>query len=765
MVRQPLPRLRLKPLTAFFGLIALVPVAEAQGPRGGEQGRFEVPGMDFRPEGAWRLRTDRIRAYRRELLRSGNITMLNRNAGRTTTPSLLRGASGSAQNVLTGTVHVPVVLIAYSNVPVPYPSADFQQVLFTANPAVLNRPYSLKTYYEELSNGLIQIEGLVFEPVRMDTTSSYFENGCNGIGVVNVCPDNGQRFGQMLLTSLDSVSNRPGGETVWEEFDNDGPDGVPNSGDDDGVVDFVTFLHPTVDGACGTVGVWSHRYQVRFWNGGSRYVTRTPRKDASGNAIPGQFIQVDDYTIQSALGGGTGCLSDQIMPIGTVAHETGHAFGLPDLYDTDSGSRTEGIGEWGLMGSGNFSRSLSPASYEAWSMVELGWVTVTEMTQSAVVETRARPVSDTVFVVRTMVNSEYFLIENRQAVQSDTAQMNPSYVKRKSPGLLLWFIDEGRIAIGRPSNRVNTGSVQGVSLMQADGLNQLRTPGSRNRGDPGDAFPGSALNTRFGYSTNPASRNNFGEFAGFMIDQIEQLPAQAMRFRFTRRGLSVFRPAQFGASITVNGTVLPRYEEVIPQGQVVSIATAETQLTNSNRTELQFQSWSNGGPRVQELTSGAKPDTVIAAFTSSHRLRVFGVATGVVTSNVQGDLAAGFFVPAGTPVTLTAGTVQGMTFVGWQTDTVATGTTLTLPMARPYDVTPVYLVNQVIAVEDATDELLGTTKLSFLQREFLDQLGNRNGGYDLGDYLALLDRSGVVPSPELLQRLKAAPPRAGGKPR
>jgi M6 family metalloprotease-like protein len=719
--------------------------------------------MDFRADGAWRLRTDRIRAYRRELFRSGDFNSLNRNAGRAQSPSLLRVAIASAPNVLTGTVHVPVIPIAYSNVPVPFPVSDFQSVLFTATPATLNRPYSLKTYYEELSNGRISLEGEVFDPVRMDTTSSYFEDNCNGIGVVNSCPNGGRRFGGMLLAALDSISNRPGGETVWEEFDNDGPDGLPNSGDDDGVVDFVTFLHPTVDGACGTTGVWSHRFQVRFWNNGSRYVTRTPRKGPDGLPIPGQFIQVDDYTIQSELGGATGCLSGEIMPIGTIAHETGHAFGIPDLYDTDQSSRTEGIGEWGLMGSGNFARSYSPASYEAWSMVELGWVTVKELVENTIVETRSRQVSDTVFLARTPVSAEYFLIENRQSVQSDTAQMNPNYAKKKSPGLLLWFIDEARIASGRPGNRVNTGPAQGVSLMQADGLNQLRTPGSKNRGDTGDSYPGNAANTRFAYSTNPASRNNFGEFAGFMIDQVEQLPAQVMRFRFTRRGLSVFRPLQFGAELTVNGSPLPRYEEVIPQGDQITLSATATQLTNSARTELHFLSWSNGGPREQVLVSGAKPDTVTATFSAAHRVRVFGAPTGGVTASVAGDLVAGFFLPAGTPITLTAAPLPGMVFVGWQTDTVATGSTLMLPMEHPYDVTAVYLAEQVIPVQDATDDLLGTPTLNFDQRNFLDQLGNRNGGYDVGDYLALLERSGVSASPELLKRIAAAKPKPGGK--
>ena len=719
--------------------------------------------MDFRKDGAWRVRTDRIRELRRELFRSGDFNALNRNTARTQSPSLLRVATTAAQNVLSGTVYVPVIPIAYSNVPVPFPVNDFQNVLFTTTPATLNRPYSLKTYYEELSNGHISLEGEVFDPVRMDTTSSYFEDGCNGIGVVNSCPNGGRRFGGMLIAALDSISNRPGGDTVWEQFDNDGPDGLPNSGDDDGVVDFVTFLHPTVDGACGTQGIWSHRFQVRFWNNGSPYVTKTPRKDANGTPIPGSFIRVDDYTIQSEVGGSTGCLSGEIMPIGTIAHETGHAFGLPDLYDTDATSRTEGIGEWGLMGSGNFSRSYSPASYEAWSMVELGWVTLKKLTESGIVETRARQVSDTVFLAETDVSSTYFLIENRQAVQSDTAQMNQNYAKKKSPGLLLWLIDEGRIAQGRPGNAVNTGVVQGVSLMQADGLNELRTPGLKDRGDTGDSYPGSASNTKFAYATNPASKNNFGEFAGFMIDRIEQLPNQVMRFRFTRRGLSLFRPGQFGAQITVNGVELPRYEDVIPQGDQVALSTVATQLTNSSRTELRFQSWSNGGPREQVLVSGAKPDTVTATFSAAHRVRVFGAPSGGVTANVAGDLAAGFFLPSGTPITLTAAPITGMVFVGWQTDTVATGTTLTLPMEHPYDVTAVYLAEQVIPVQDATDDLLGTQKLNFDQRNFLDQLGNRNGGYDVGDYLALLDRNGVSASPELLKRLAELKPRQSGR--
>src|SRR6185436_3745914 len=107
------------------------------------------------------------------------------------------------------------------------------------------------------------------------------------------------------------------------------------SGDDDGFVDFISFIQPEIDGACGTSNIWAHRFTI----GGVAGTSFTTSSARTG----GGFIKVRDYTIQSGQGGNGACTAGQIMAIGTIAHETGHAFGLPDLYDT-SGS-TEGIGE------------------------------------------------------------------------------------------------------------------------------------------------------------------------------------------------------------------------------------------------------------------------------------------------------------------------------------------------------------------------------------------------------------------------------------
>ena len=169
------------------------------------------------------------------------------------------------------------------------------------------------------------------------------------------------------------------------------------------------------------------------------FVTKTP---GSG----GGFITIQDYTIQSGQGGNGACTAGQIMPIGTIAHETGHAFGLPDLYDTSN--QTEGIGEWGLMGSGNYSRPYSPSRMGAWSLLELGWVKADTLSANQPVTLSPVSSSDSVSVVLIPGGNEYFILENRDSLESDTAQMNSAFSRKKNPGLLIWHIDQNRINAG-----------------------------------------------------------------------------------------------------------------------------------------------------------------------------------------------------------------------------------------------------------------------------------------------------------------------------
>ncbi|HXI21114.1 MAG TPA: M6 family metalloprotease domain-containing protein, partial [Gemmatimonadales bacterium] len=491
--RLPPLRRRASRLLALGLLLAwsgVPPAAPVPYPRS-RVGLFEIPDLDFRPQGVWRVASERVRSARRQLLSRGRVAALN--------------APGGGSVRVAGRFILPVIPITFANVAAPYPPADYQQVLFSPAPAP--SAYSVTTYYREVSRGSVRIDGQVFGWVTADSSDTYYEDGCNGVGVLQPCPHGGVRFGELLLEALAASDT---GQVDWGRFDNDGPDGIPNSGDDDGVVDLVLFLQSEVDGACGTDHLWAHRYDMAAWNGGSGYVTRSPRRDATGQPIPGQFIQIRDYTLQSAVGGPLACADNGIMPIGTVAHEIGHGFGLPDLYDTNlrGPAPTQGIGEWGLMGSGNYSLPYSPSGYDAWSLAELGWVTVDTVPTSGTVTLDPVQLSDTVLSASVPNSNEYFLFANRQAYGSDTAQLNPACQFRtrlcgKAPGLLIWHIDPDQIAAHgfRRDNRVNSGPIHGVALVQADGRDDLDQPGGSNRGDPGDPWPGATGATSYGPGT------------------------------------------------------------------------------------------------------------------------------------------------------------------------------------------------------------------------------------------------------------------------
>jgi M6 family metalloprotease-like protein len=750
------------------------------------QGRGTVPVLfepfDWGPNAAWRKRAGQVRDLRTQLLRQGDFSGLNAVRGGTfPRPKLLGVLPGTA---VTGAFHLPVIPIAYRDVDLPRPISQYQCILFSHTPGGCatdpgDRPYSVATFYEELSHHRISMDGVVLAKVPQDSNAVYYTNGCNGIGVQGPCPSNDggrNRMGLMLVATLDSISARPGGDTLWGQFDNDGADGIPNSGDDDGIVDFVTFLQPELGGECQSntprpTGIWSHRFVISGWVGGlshphldpaGRYVTRTPWQ---GHA--GQFLKVNDYTIQSAIGGATACDESTIMGIGTVAHETGHAFGLPDLYDLSQ--TTQGIGGWGLMGSGNYARPYSPSSYDAWSLHVLGWATLDTLGTSRTVTAGARLLTDTIFYARTANPDEYLLLENRQAVLSDTAQMNPALTATcptlgfcaKSPGLLLWLINQPKVQGSLLSNSVNVGSggLQGVELIQADGLNQLRTPGGRNRGDRGDAYPGSSNNTRFSLLATPSARDHSGNFIGFIIDQIQQISTVQMRFRFIRRGPTVIQ-AQAGATIRVNNTPWTRYEEVIEGGEQLQLGADDTQVLVGGKTLARFLGWSQGGPRDQSFTSSlAKPDTLTANFALEHRLLLTTSGGGTVTSTVSGNLGQGVFLTEGVPVTLTAQIPPGATFVGWRGDTVATAQALQLTMSKGYDLEARFITQLNVVAADAVSDLLGTPKLSDEQRSYLDELGNRNGIFDVGDLLAMYRRLGQAAPPSLRRGTLKPEPR------
>jgi hypothetical protein len=482
---------------------------------------------------------------------------------------------------------------------------------------------------------------------------------------------------------------------------------------------------------------------MRGWNGGSPYVTRTPWTGHTG-----QFLKVDSYTIQSSVGGNTACEGSAIMPIGTLAHETGHAFGLPDLYDTDLGDAeaTQGVGEWSLMGSGNYARPYSPARFDAWSLFEMGWVVVDTLSSGR--EVRLGPVSssDTVLYLPVPGTDEYYLLENRQPLESDSAQMNPAFGgSQKMPGLLVWHVDQSQVDQHGfdVDNRVNSGALHGVALVQADGRADLRRPGGTNRGDIGDSFPGSSGNTALCRNTLPAATANSGAFAWFCLNSIAQLsPGGSVSFAYVSFH-SVFAADHTGARIRVNGSSVSRLDRFFPPGSSIELSIDSLQTEATGRSRFKFLGWSDGGNRTHVVTARDIPDTIAAHVAVEHRLRtvVHGAPATAVFSDVGGDVVGGTFVAEGSQVSLRADAQPNAVFAGWTGDTASTRDTLTLTVRHPYDLRANFVASRDVGLAQAADAILGATAMGSEDLLFLDAAGNRNGAYDLGDFLAAVDRS------------------------
>jgi len=252
-------------------------------------------------------------------------------------------------------------------------------------------------------------------------------------------------------------------------------------------IGFVAVVHAGAGAEAGANNIWSHRWDFRVI--GPSYITNDV------DPVSGQNVIIDGpYAIMPERSGGNNT-SGSIIEIGVFAHEFGHIFGIPDLYDTDGSS--EGLGNWCLMAGGawggNGSSPYTPVHMSAWVKKELGWVTPINITsyQNLLSVPNAEE-NPTVYRMwrDALITPQYFLIENRQKIGFD--------VNIYDSGFLIYHVDDTQSGNQNEDHYL-------VDLEQADGLRHLNN--NQNRGDAGDPFPGSNQNTRFDFNTNPNSKD------------------------------------------------------------------------------------------------------------------------------------------------------------------------------------------------------------------------------------------------------------------
>src|SRR5690606_10010536 len=147
---------------------------------------------------------------------------------------------------VSGTYRIAAVIGLFAGGPASPVSPERLQREFFSGPNSYYR--TVTDYFHEMSGGLLTVTGTVFDTVRSSLTLSEVmgKDGC----LTNAdC-----RLGQYIRELLEELDARG---VDWGLFDNDGPDGIPNSGDDDGFVDVLAVFHPEIGNECGGPGPWA----------------------------------------------------------------------------------------------------------------------------------------------------------------------------------------------------------------------------------------------------------------------------------------------------------------------------------------------------------------------------------------------------------------------------------------------------------------------------------------------------------------------------
>ena len=361
-----------------------------------------------------------------------------------------------------GTVKNLVVMIRFSDhVGRTLPSVSDVNTLFNAvggDPS-LAPTGSVRDVYFENSYGQMTLDSVVNPGIGgwidVPNTEAYYANGQSGDSTLWQALKN-------ALDQLDAVID-------FNDYDTD----------NDGRIDSIAFIHSGygaewggTDAFGGTQAnrIWSHRWAIQpQWNSNDG-------------------VNVYDYHISPGVWGTSG---SAIGRIGVISHETGHFFGLPDLYDTNGGG--EGIGSWGMMANswGFDGTQLHPPHFSAWSKIGLGWYTPTTISSPGEYLINQTETNAEVYRIdANFPSNEYLLIENRQSAGIESVI--------PQGGLAIWHIDDSITNFnnegypgqgGWPGN----GNHYRVALLQADGNYNLEK--GNNRGDGGDMYHASGISS------------------------------------------------------------------------------------------------------------------------------------------------------------------------------------------------------------------------------------------------------------------------------
>ncbi|MBI4710124.1 MAG: M6 family metalloprotease domain-containing protein [Nitrospirae bacterium] len=532
-----------------------------------------------------------------------------------------------------GNVNVLALLVKFTDKPSQVAAASFDTLIFGA------AGNTVRVYYQEVSYGTLTLV-TVNLPSSLDwgtapNTYAYYTANNYGLGSY---PRNAQKLVEDIVDLVDSYVD-------FSQYDNDG----------DGQLDALTVVHagPGAEFTGSTGDIWSHQWGI------------TPRlKDG---------VYISNYSMEPEYMQTPGDAT-----IGVFAHELGHVFGLPDLYDY--GYDSAGAGDWSLMagGSWNGTNGSSPAHFDAWSRSELGFVTPQVVSANTTgVNIPAVETSPSVFYVWNsgLTNNEYFLVENRQKTGYDASL--------PGSGMLIWHIDENMASNDSQCLNMNNCSCPShykVALEQADGLLQLEK--NQSQGNGGDPFPGTSNKTSFSSSSTPNSGSYLNCTSSVAVTNISA-SASVMT-----------------ADIQVTGVSLPSVSGAVSYSGTKTGAIRILAYTNSGFSGTPAYSASISAPGAYTISSVASGTYYFLSYRDSNgdsvrqATEAFGLygtpgaPTAVVVNGTVTGIDITIYDPASMSGTISySGTVTGRIYIEVFNNPSFTGTAVystTIPQPGTY---------------------------------------------------------------------------------
>jgi M6 family metalloprotease-like protein len=343
-------------------------------------------------------------------------------------------ASTLSKSTVSGTLNVPVMLLNFADTTSSNTRKEFDDFLFSNSKG-------LNAYYDEVSYGKLDIQGGssgVIDWVKLPEDHQYYgKNNSAGYDA---------NIGVMIEDAL-SIADSTVDFSQYADVN------------EDCTVDLIAFVYQG-NGEHQGVGadndIWAHKYSMDYLesegDGNGKYETNDICPSDSNKKMV-----INDYFVAPELSNAGGRAN-----VGTFAHEFGHVFGLPDLYDTNGSTdgSTAGAGDWSLMASGSKTGPTrdgeSPAHISVWGKYMLGWVDPVKVNGTNLSDyelNESANNAEAILFENPSNNKEYFIVENKNGRGFDA--FTPGQ------GLLVWHIDDELAAPG--SNYQTQSSVNTVA--------------------------------------------------------------------------------------------------------------------------------------------------------------------------------------------------------------------------------------------------------------------------------------------------------------